>query len=298
MSGSLASTLNTKASWVAPHINLLLVWGGGAGGGYCWGGGWAWEYYANSSYSITAGAKTVTIGAGWTAWRLNTLVVPWNWWSSVFDTKTVAWWGCGSVGWGSTAYYAATGWSGWGGWSTASWTAWASWTASGWWDVKAWGNSSGASGNYTSWWGGGAGAAWSNTANSSSVANGWVGIQNSISWTATYYAGGGGWGSYNHASGWGTGWSGGGGNGWKSDVAWSTAAQDWTANTGGGGGWGSGSADTEFWKVGWSWICIVAYKTDWTDWVSTSSTGGTVTTSWGYTIHTFTSSGTFTCVLS
>jgi len=62
---------------------------------------------------------------------------------------------------------------------------------------------------------------------------------------------------------------------------------------GGGGGWlyaqGTGGA-------GGSGIVIIAYKTDGSDGVSTSSTGGTITTSGANTIHTFTSSGTWTMV--
>ncbi|MEK7195758.1 MAG: hypothetical protein AAB659_00730, partial [Patescibacteria group bacterium] len=47
---------------------------------------------------------------------------------------------------------------------------------------------------------------------------------------------------------------------------------------------------------GGSGVVTVAYKTDGSNGVSTSSTGGTITTSGAYTIHTFNSSGTFTVV--
>jgi hypothetical protein len=43
---------------------------------------------------------------------------------------------------------------------------------------------------------------------------------------------------------------------------------------------------------------IIRYQTDGTDGISPSSTGGTKTTSGAYTIHTFTSNGTFTVVES
>ena len=60
-----------------------------------------------------------------------------------------------------------------------------------------------------------------------------------------------------------------------------------TANTGnGGGGGGSGSSTTG--SNGGSGIVIIRYAG------SQRGTGGTVTSSGGYTIHTFTSSGTFT----
>jgi hypothetical protein len=51
-------------------------------------------------------------------------------------------------------------------------------------------------------------------------------------------------------------------------------------------------------KNGGSGIIVIRYKTDGSDGVSTSSTGGTITTSGAYTIHTFTSNGTFGCVLA
>jgi hypothetical protein len=49
---------------------------------------------------------------------------------------------------------------------------------------------------------------------------------------------------------------------------------------------------------GGSGIVIIAYATDGSTGISTSSTGGTITTSGGDTIHTFTSDGTFTAVLT
>ena len=47
---------------------------------------------------------------------------------------------------------------------------------------------------------------------------------------------------------------------------------------------------------GGSGIVIIRYKTDGSDGISPSSTGGTKTTSGPYTIHTFTTSGTFTAI--
>jgi hypothetical protein len=57
-----------------------------------------------------------------------------------------------------------------------------------------------------------------------------------------------------------------------------------TANTGGGGGGGSAAAGA----AGGSGIIVVRYLG------SQLGTGGNITTASGYTIHTFTSSGTFT----
>ena len=96
--------------------------------------------------------------------------------------------------------------------------------------------------------------------------NGGVGLSNSISGSAVFYAGGGAGGNS------GTGGTGGGGG----------VGANGTANTGGGGGAYTGSGGN-----GGSGIVIISY-------VGTQrGTGGTVTTSGGNTIHTFTSSGTY-----
>jgi hypothetical protein len=59
-----------------------------------------------------------------------------------------------------------------------------------------------------------------------------------------------------------------------------------TANTGGGGGGQGGSPNAV--GSGGSGIVIVAYQGQ------QRGTGGTITTANGYTIHTFTTSGTYT----
>jgi len=71
-----------------------------------------------------------------------------------------------------------------------------------------------------------------------------------------------------------------------------------TGNGGGGGGSAPGYNPIGIGGTGGSGIVIIRYKTDGSDGVSTSSTGGTITTSGSYTIHTFTTGGTFGCVLS
>ncbi len=67
---------------------------------------------------------------------------------------------------------------------------------------------------------------------------------------------------------------------------------------GGGGGGGTGSASNDNGAAGGDGRVTVRYHIDGSDGVSTSSTGGTITTSAPYTIHTFTTSGTFTVVLA
>jgi hypothetical protein len=59
-----------------------------------------------------------------------------------------------------------------------------------------------------------------------------------------------------------------------------------TQNTGGGGGGASGSPSNG--ALGGSGIVIIRYLG------AQRGSGGTVTSSGGYTIHTFTSSGTYT----
>jgi hypothetical protein len=59
------------------------------------------------------------------------------------------------------------------------------------------------------------------------------------------------------------------------------------ANTGGGGGGGT-RAGSENGAAGGSGVVILRYVG------AQRGTGGTVTSAGGYTIHTFTSSGTFT----
>jgi hypothetical protein len=116
--------------------------------------------------------------------------------------------------------------------------------------------------------GGGAGA----VGGSTTAPDGGIGLQSSISGTATYYAGGGGGRSGSSPFTQGTGGLGGGG-------AYGNAG---TTNTGGGGGGGGGAGG----KDGGSGIVIISYAG------SQRFTGGTITSSGGNTIHTFTASGT------
>lgn len=104
-----------------------------------------------------------------------------------------------------------------------------------------------------------------------------------------YYAGGGGGGSYTTAAV-GAGGIGGGGNGGNQSSSSNTGVGlPGTANTGGGGGGANGNPRGAAGGNGGSGIVIIAYPTG-----SLTATGGTVTTSGIFTIHTFTSSGSFT----
>jgi len=146
--------------------------------------------------------------------------------------------------------------------------------------------------------GGGAGGAGGSASGSNSTAvagNGGVGIN----WKSlgTYYAGGGGGGAAPWTEGGktaGTGGLGGGGNGARASSQVYLAGANGSANTGGGAGGSSvngpagGSQDNQAGASGGSGIVIIRYLG------SQKGTGGTVTSSGGYTYHTFTSSGTYT----
>jgi hypothetical protein len=140
--------------------------------------------------------------------------------------------------------------------------------------------------DYAAGGGGGAGAVGANAA-SQVGGNGGIGVQTSISGTATYYAGGGGGGaSSNSGNVAGTGGLGGGGNGGRGTT--SSAVTGGTVNTGGGGG-GGGYAFAQDGGSGGSGIVIVSYAGS-----TQLMAGGTVTISGGNVIHTFTSSGYLT----
>ena len=128
--------------------------------------------------------------------------------------------------------------------------------------------------------GGGAGAAGGNGGAAESCGAGGIGVQSSINGTPTYRAGGGGGGSNNSFA---VGGTGGGGAGGPSQ---GNSGSSGTVNTGGGGG--GGNWLNGFGGAGGSGIVIIRY------FGSQRATGGTVTSASGYTVHTFTSSGTFT----
>lgn len=113
--------------------------------------------------------------------------------------------------------------------------------------------------------------------------NGGAGINSSITGSSVGRGGGGGAGVNRSAASTGGSASHGGGQGAQTSTASGSAG---TANTGGGGGggdWDGGNGGN-----GGSGVVIIRYLG------SQRGTGGTVTSSGGYTIHTFTSSGTFT----
>ena len=124
--------------------------------------------------------------------------------------------------------------------------------------------------------GGGASAVGANAAADTGGAGG-AGVSNSISGSAVTYGGGGG-GRSNTVAGGAAGAGGGGAGGGTNNSFVGVAG---SANTGGGAGGGNTAA------AGGSGIVALRYLG------TQRGTGGTITTSGGYTIHTFTTSGTY-----
>ena len=127
--------------------------------------------------------------------------------------------------------------------------------------------------------GGGAGGTGGNASGSPGYGGaGGVGIASSFNGSSTYYAGGGAGGADGGGGG-NTGGNGGGGPSGASGVAGTPGS----TNLGGGGGGGSAGPG----QTGGSGRVMIRYLG------GQRGVGGTVTSSGGYTIHTFTSSGTF-----
>ena len=156
---------------------------------------------------------------------------------------------------------------------------------------------------YYSGGGGGAGAP---GVDSTNQPNGGVGVENSILGVSYFWGGGGGGSSYSLSTG-GNGGNGGGGGGavgttvggsglnpgspgggGNPNSQTNTPGGNAGANTGGGGGGGSHYNSNNKGGDGGSGIVIVRYPG------SQRASGGTVTSVAGHTIHTFTTSGTFT----
>lgn len=132
--------------------------------------------------------------------------------------------------------------------------------------------------------GAGGGGASGTGANGTAASGGAGGAGTLFTPTSSYYGGGGGGGNNNFT---GTGSAGAGGIGGGGAGGKTAAGVAGTVNTGGGGGGGGGDSPAAG-GAGGSGIVIISYLG------SQRGTGGTVTSSGGYTIHTFTSSGTYT----
>ena len=261
-SNFVVSTLGTDAT-----VEYLVVAGGGGGGGGTGGGGGAGGLKTSTGLSIAVQSYPVVIGSGGAGLVQAHGISGVN---SSFNAITSTGGGGASSNYQGNAGF--SGGSGGGGCYSGSLGG-----------VGTLGQGN-AGGNgaiaypYGGGGGGGAGAAGSNGA-SLGTSIGGIGLASSINGTSTYYAGGGSGGSYLATI---NAPLGGGGNGNGSNGA---------TNTGGGGG-GQKSDGATISGNGGSGIVIIKYKSP-TPITFTTATGGIITTSGNYKIHTFNSTDNF-----
>jgi len=223
------------------NIEVLVVGGGGGGApstttdGYKGGGGGGGGGVVATSYSITAGGKTVSIGGGGSGYA--------NGGNTIFDTITA--YGGGGGGYPNVAGTAGGSGGGAGGGAGA-------WSAGG----TGWqGGNGGTKGSvygspYAAGGGGGAGGAGNDAVDRWTPGAGGIGYYSAITGTGTYYAGGGAGGTHGDSPGGANIAAGGIGGGGNSN-------SNGTASLGGGGGgcidaWGTS---------GGSGVAIVRYLT-------------------------------------
>ena len=265
-------------------VEVLVIAGGGGGGvgSNGGGGGGAGGFVYNPSYSLSSlTSVSVTIGAGGAGSTGRGSGA--NGANSVFGAITATGGGRGGGhgnGGGSTS--PNTGGSGGGG----------SYSATGAAGVSGQGNTGGSGAqslgtptpNDGGGGGGGAGAVGVNAAGSGGPGGaGGAGKSFNISGTPIVYAGGGG-GASNNSSTISAGGTGGGGTG-GGNADPNKSGTNAIANSGSGGGGGNGGGGNS--GAGGSGVVIIRYVG------KPKATGGTITSVGGYTIHTFTSSGTF-----
>jgi hypothetical protein len=264
----------TTSSWLgfsnpAGYSVSYLVVAGGGGGGYSIAGGGGAGGLLTGTSSLSAGtAYTITIGGGGAGATTGAAGVSGS--SSSLGAISTA---IGGGGGGSNGAAGANGSSGGGGNYLSPYQSGGTGTSG-----QGFAGGTGQNGSPASGGGGGGTSAVGANGNTVTGGAGGAGTANSISGTSVTYGGGGGGGGHLTALG-GAGGAGGGGAG-GSGVGGVAA----TANTGGGGGGGGVSLNG---GAGGSGIVIISYLG------SQRGTGGTVTSSGGYTIHTFTSSGTY-----
>ena len=288
-----------------PYVEVLVVAGGGGGGSHVGGGGGAGGLIYNTAYQLSsAAAVTVTVGGGGTGGSPDQRGG--NGSNSVFGSITAIGGGGGGTWGGAGNPDGLNGGSGGGAAGTegVQFATGGTGTAGQGFNGGNVGPRSG--GNSSGVGGGGAGGGSLSRADASDPTqiNGGPGLPFSILGTSYYFSGGGGGGAYFAVNGGNGGIGGGGGgastggSGGTGDTNSINAASNGSVgsgaaggaaatNSGGGGGAGAGGA-SGIGAAGGSGIVIVRYPG------LPAATGGTITYLNGYTIHTFTSSGTFT----
>jgi hypothetical protein len=268
----------------AYSVDYLVVAGGGGAGNFNSGaGGGAGGMLTASAVSLSPGTTyTITIGAGGTGGAMQSSIpAAGGSNSSISSVATAIGGGFGGGNTGVTVGAAG----GSGGGSIYNQSSGGAGTAG---QGFAGAGSTGSTPNFPGGGGGGAGAVGS-LGISGVAGNGGVGLASTISGASVFYAGGGGGSTQSGGTG-GTGGNGGGGSG--SPATGTNTGAAGTVNTGGGGGAGGygtgGNNTTGNGGSGGSGIVIIRYLG-----TVQRATGGTVTITGGYVIHTFTTSGTF-----
>lgn len=283
--GSWINISSTTITQTTATVSALVVGAGGGGGrgnssaGFPPGAGGAGQFQTVSGKTVSVGsAYPITIGAGGTGALSNTSGGKGA--STIFDTTTSIGGGGGGAGFNTGGGGGASdlaGASGGGGDITSS---------SGVGGIASTGQNGGA-GNITSNGGGGGGGGSTGVGGAASNhvgGNGGAGTASSITGSSVTYAGGGG-GGVSTGGVAGTGGAGGGGAGGVGTGS-GTAG---TANRGAGGGGGGVGGTAGNGGDGGTGVVIISYPT-----ANMTATGGSITTSGSNTIHTFTTSGTFT----
>ena len=286
--------LNFDASfsinYLLNKVEVLVVAGGGGGGYYAAGaGGGGGGVSYNPNYPITStSAITVTVGNGGAGGIYSPATISTNGQNSVFGNITSIGGGRGGEGWAGVAGGSGGSGGGGGGFDGSAGTSYISGGSGTSGQGFNGGRGKGISGNRGAGGGGGGAGGPGGDASNIGSGNGGKGLPFNISGVMRYYGGGGGGGDYGGATG-GFGGIGGGGTRSGSNSS-SQVATPGAPNSGGGGG-GSRSATSDSWNgsSGGSGIVIVRYPGP-----QKATGGNTITSSGGYTIHTFTSSGTFT----
>ena len=275
---------SSSVNYTLSEVEVLVVAGGGGGGANHAGGGGAGGLIYRNSHTVTPGTPiTVTVGNGGATPASSTSPAASNGQNSVFGTLVAI----GGGGGGNRNDADGTspgrdGGSGGGGGGAQPQFAGNYTPGNG---VSGQGFPGGRAVNIYGGGGGGAGGKGFDGIGATLLnsGNGGPGLLYNISGSPKYYAGGGG-GGYGGNVGSGLGGVGGGGRG---GIPAGDPGTPGESNTGGGGG--GGGAGGQPGSSGGSGVVIVRYPGP-----QKATGGNTITQVGGYTIHTFTSSGTFT----